>query len=358
MATVALRKFTSIEWIAEDRNRVLLHVLFWSFLYIDEVLAIFGFTEKTGVNAFTIWFFLFIDMCTVYFNLYVLIPAYLLTNKIGNYIAFTIISILINIEMLFLLRFELACVDCPADLGDQGVVNMLIQDFASTSFILGAAIGANILRRFVMSQKRIQKLETAKLKTELDFLKNQINPHFLFNSLNNIYVQTRKRPVDASESILVLSDMLRYQLYDCAKETVKLNDEIEYLKNYLEMDKMRKNNTEVSVEVKGDPSNVKIAPFIFIPFVENAVVHGIDVEDQSFIQIVFDISHDKLHFTIRNSIPKNKPNKRAGGIGLNNVKRRLELLYPFSHKLNISNTEKEYRVELEVPLKVVGEKQL
>jgi sensor histidine kinase YesM len=346
--------YKSIRWIADDQNRLALHFMFWMFLYIDELLAVFGYTELPGVNMYTIVFFLFIDMCTVYFNLYVLVPAYMLTNKLWFFIAFSVISILINIELQFLLRFELACVDCHLFQG-ASVFNQLISDFASTTFVLGTAIGANILRRYAKSQMEVRKLQTDKLESELSFLKTQINPHLLFNSLNNIYVQTRKRPEEAAESVLLLSDLLRYQLYDCAKAQVKLNDEIEYLRNYLQLDKIRKNNTRVSFDVKGNPEHISIAPFLFIPFVENAVTHGIHAQLESFIDILFEITESEINFVIANSKPE-RPNKKLnGGIGLKNVKRRLELLYPEKHELNISNKQNAYEVKLKILLEKIAE---
>lgn len=339
----------SIAWIADDRNRIWLHLGFWLFLYIDELLAVFGLTSLPGVNAYTLIFFLFIDMCTVYFNLYVLVPAYLLVNRLFFFVAFSVISIIVNIELLFLLRFELACVDCHL-FENESVVNQLIADFASTSFVVSSAIGANIMRRFVRSQIKVRKLETDKLTSELNFLKTQINPHLLFNSLNNIYVQTRKRPDEAGESVLLLSDLMRYQLYDCAKEKVNLSDEIEYLKNYLRLDKLRKDNTEVLFDVSGDPTHIKIAPFLFIPFVENAVTHGISSSDQSYIDIDFDVSSEKIEFSIKNSKPRLPNKKLNGGIGLANVKRRLELLYPNRHDLEIVNNKEDFDVSLSITL--------
>ena len=335
--------------MADNANRIWLHVGFWLFLYIDELLAVFGLTDLAGVNAYTLIFFLFIDMCTVYFNLYVLVPAYLLTNRIFFFIAFSVISILVNIELLFLLRFELACVDCHL-FQSESVVNQLIADFASTSFVVGAAIGANILRRYIRSQLRVRSLENEKLTTELSFLKAQINPHLLFNSLNNIYVQTRKRPQEAGESVLLLSDLMRYQLYDCAQDVVNLVDEIEYLKNYLRIDKLRKGNINISFDVEGDPSFIKIPPFLFIPFVENAVTHGISPEDDTFIDIDIKIDRPHLGFHIRNSKPKAPNKKLNGGIGLKNVKRRLELLYPNRYTLATEDTIDEYDVNLSIIL--------
>ena len=349
MAEWGSQGIKSIAWIAASKNRIWLHMGFWIFLYIDELLAVFGLTNLPGVNAYTIIFFLFIDMCTVYFNLYVLVPAYLMTNRLFFFVAFAVISIIINIELLFLLRFELACVDCHL-FENESVVNQLIADFASTSFVVGAAIGANIMRRFVRSQIKVRKLETDQLTSELNFLKAQINPHLLFNSLNNIYVQTRKRPQEAAESVLLLSDLMRYQLYDCTKEKVNLSDEIEYLKNYLRLDKLRKSNTEVRFQVDGDPKYIKIAPFLFIPFVENAVTHGISTTDQSFIDIDFDVNGQKIDFNIRNSKPQLPNKKLNGGIGLTNVKRRLELLYPNEYDLKIENKKSEFDVYLSIKL--------
>ncbi len=349
MADWRTQGIKSIAWIAESKNRIWLHLAFWIFLYIDELLAVFDFTQLPGVNAYTLIFFLFIDMCTVYFNLYVLVPAYLLTNRLFFFVAFSVISIIINIELLFLLRFELACVDCHF-FQNESVVNQLIADFASTSFVVGAAIGANIMRRFVRSQIKVRKLETDQLASELNFLKTQINPHLLFNSLNNIYVQTRKRPDEAAESVLLLSDLMRYQLYDCAKENVNLSDEIEYLKNYLKLDKLRKNNTEVAFHVDGSPEHIKIAPFLFIPFVENAVTHGISSNDPSFIDINFDVDGRNLDFVIKNSKPILPNKKLNGGIGLANVKRRLELLYPDLHELKIENKKDQFGVSLKINL--------
>lgn len=339
-----------ISWIADDQNRLWLHAGFWLFLYIDELLAVFGWTEIPGVNAYTIIFFLFIDMCTVYFVLYVLVPTYLLTNRLFFFIAFSVITILVNIELLFLLRFELACVDCHLMQSDS-VTNQLIADFASASFVVGAAIGANIMRRYVRSQMHVKALQTDTLTSELNFLKAQINPHFLFNSLNNIYVLTRKRPEEASESVLLLSDLMRYQLYDCAKDTVALSDEIEYLKNYLKLDKLRKSYTNVEFTVHGDPKGIRIPPFLFMPFVENAVTHGISQEEGSFIFIDIIIDRPGLTFHISNSKPQITKKKPNGGIGLANAKRRLELLYPQQHELRTEDHQDRYDVYLTISLK-------
>lgn len=344
-----------LDWILEDRNRILLHILFWIFIYLDEILALTGVTSYPNVQPLQTLLMFLMDALIVYFNLYLLIASYLIVGRIWMYIAFTLISIFINIEFGFLLQFNFF----EADLGtlpDNAAISQLISDFAFTTFMLGTAIGAHMLRRNLKSQREIRKLETEKLSTELKFLKNQINPHFLFNSLNNIYVQTRTRPKQASESILLLSDLLRYQLYDCTQDYVKLKDEIQYLQNYLELERLRRNDARIDYSLKGSPKELMIAPFLFIPFVENAVKHGATNDNTFYIDIRFRIEKEQqIFFSIANSIdqrprPKKAGEKRSGGIGLANVKRRLQLIYPEKHELKIEKSETTYKVELQLNL--------
>lgn len=349
--------YARLEWLLEDRNRIWLHVLFWIFIYLDELLGIFGVTHQSEASLWLIAALFITDALTVYFNLYLLIGTYLIVGKVWMYLAFTAITIFLNIEFSFLLRYNFFENDLT-NLPDNSVVSQLISDFAYTTFMLGTAIGAHMLIRNVRNQKRIRILETEKLSTELKFLKNQINPHFLFNSLNNIYVLTRKRPDEASESVLLLSDLLRYQLYDCAKDQVLLKNEIQYLQNYLELERLRRSGADIQYSFTGeDPGHIEIAPFIFIPFVENAVKHGTVLDNKVFIKIRFHLNKEKkLQFKISNTVSdahqkQRKINfKRQGGIGLANVQRRLELIYPQRHQLHMDRSEDLYIVELSLNL--------
>lgn len=350
------RATAKLERILDDSNRIWLHILFWTFIYLDQILSILGITTYQAAHPLNILSIFTLDAITVYFNLYILIGAYLLRGKLWKYVAFTVITLFINIEFKFLLRFNYFEIDI-ANLPDSAVISQVISDFAFTTFMLGTAIGAHFLRRNIMIQKKVRLLETEKLSTELQFLKDQINPHFLFNSLNNIYVQTRTRPKQASESILLLSDLLRYQLYDCARDEVKLKNEVQYLQNFLELERLRRNDADIQYKLKGDPGDITVAPFLFIPFLENAVKHGSNGGDGLYIDIFFEIDgDDTLYFRVKNSKRPHteqrnlKDNKRSGGIGLTNVKRRLELIYPEKHTLVISNKPKNYTVELTINL--------
>ena len=332
----------AFEWILNEKYRIGFHVLFWVVMYLDEFLAIFGITQafETEYIKYVILAFL-LDLAMVYLNLYVLIPFLLLKNKVWQYLSLTLLSIfVINLNNLTL---DDPCPDCTTQ---ELITDFIISTFLPTITLLGTAIAVKIFKMFLQNQSQINELEQSSLKTELAYLKDQINPHSLFNALNNIYVQSRKRPDEASESILLLSDLLRYQLYDCAKEKVYLSGEVDYLKNYLKFDALRKNKAKINFNITGDVNRKMVAPFIFLPFIENAVKHGASLENESFIDINLDIKEGSIDFKIENSIPKQKTKIPKGGIGLANVKRRLELLYPQKHTLKITDDDQLFKVQL------------
>ena len=189
-------------------------------------------------------------------------------------------------------------------------------------------------------------MENRNLATELAYLKNQINPHFLFNALNNIAVQSEKYPEKVNHSIILLSQLLRHQLYEGEKEAVLLRDEIQHLKNFLELNVSNFENTILNIETKGNISGITVAPFLFLPFVENAVKHSRQVNEGAHINLRFDIDKEHIFFSVKNSKPKQRPTKIAGGIGLVNVKRRLQLRYPNKHQLDIKEDDSSFEIKL------------
>ncbi|HRI01962.1 MAG TPA: histidine kinase [Saprospiraceae bacterium] len=200
--------------------------------------------------------------------------------------------------------------------------------------------------------KEKKNLETKTIESELQFLKNQINPHFLFNTLNNLYALTLKKSELAPEIILKLSDMMRYMLYECNENSVLLSKEIHYIQNYIELEKIRlSKHTEIELEIIGDISNVKIAPLLIIPFIENCFKHGVKLsQDPSYIHILVRLDENSLKLDIKNSksaqIPSLRSHKTFGGIGLANVRKRLEFLYPKLHELIITDNPEQYHVHL------------
>ncbi|MEL7122620.1 MAG: histidine kinase [Bacteroidota bacterium] len=200
-------------------------------------------------------------------------------------------------------------------------------------------------------EKALIQLEKSNLETEIKFLKSQINPHFLFNTLHNIYGLTIIQSERASEQLLKLSDILRYMLYDSNVEKVPLQREIVYLKNYIELIQLKDSRgMDISFELGEVNEHLKVSPLLFIPFVENAFKHS-QIEDlkNGYVRISLITVNNKLIFEIKNSKPQRKYSKDGvGGIGLKNIRQRLKLLYPEKHHLDIEETESVFNVYLEL----------
>ncbi len=191
-----------------------------------------------------------------------------------------------------------------------------------------------------------KSLENEKLNAELSFLKSQINPHFLFNSLNNIYSLAYQKSEKTPEAILKLSEIMRYMLYESNEGVVLLEEEINYLKNYIELQKLRfKERVYVDLHVAIDEPNHRIMPLLLISFLENAFKHGVSTDANKPIRIDINVQNGRLHFNAENA--KSQLNKdRTKGVGLTNLKRRLQLGYPGKHTINIVESESYYSSEL------------
>lgn len=339
----------------DNKYRIVHHSLFWSLYLTAQFIGVLA--DKS--DFFEELFYVGFDILTVYINIYVLLPKLLLKNK-GGYYFISIVGLLI-IEFfgphLVGKIFGYDLLGCCIN-SDKPFIYKLYTFFSIFFYIMliqGTAVGLKLFKIWIKNQEKIRCLETENLKTELAYLKNQMNPHFLFNTLNNIYIQIKINKQMAEKTILDLSDLLRYQLYDCSNEFVSILDEISYLNNYLQIERIRKDKVEINFPEPEIQNNIKIAPFLFIPFVENAIKHGETINNKNFININLCIDDKILKFKITNSAnalkSKNKNKKlTTGGVGLANVKRRLELLYFEKYKLYISTSKETYSVELIINL--------
>jgi hypothetical protein len=200
---------------------------------------------------------------------------------------------------------------------------------------------------YVFEFRREDQLKREQLTTELAYLKNQINPHFLFNTLNNIAVLADLYPDRVTPTIVELSNVLRYQIYESEKSSVLLENEVENLRQNLNLEAMRLNEVDANINVEGDITGVEVAPLVFLPFLENALKHSVNPSGLATILAYFTMESDKkLYFNIKNSKPPVKPIHLAGGLGLKNIQRRLELLYPNKHELTITDSKDWYEVTL------------
>ncbi len=290
----------------------------------------------------------------VYFNLFYLIPNYLTQKKFLTYAVLLILSAII-LTPLKVIVFYFKFSHLP-DVRNQLVDNMNWY-FLVNFFIAGTSTIVKIITDWGKQLREKHELQTQTMQSELRFLKSQINPHFLFNTLNNLYALTLKKDDKAPEIVIKLSEMMRYMLYECNEKQVLLSKEINYIKNYLDLEKLRQGKSvSISFEHSGDPGNKQIAPLMFIPFLENSFKHGLSHQiEQGFVKIRLDVQDDEVDFFIENSKPEKLPTpltkgKKSGGIGLVNVQRRLNLLYPDQYDLKIHDYPKSYAVNLKIRL--------
>lgn len=292
-----------------------------------------------------------INLSLFYLNYLVFIPQFLDNKKYWAYAAAIVISILIygfakyGVALIFkqyvLMRMK-------------GQVVGFGQYFLSTLFTSLVFLFLSAVLKFTTDwfvNERVQRdLENQRLSAELAFLKSQINPHFLFNSLNSIYSLAYQRSETTPEAILKLSEIMRYMLYECNDNKVDLAKEFQYLQNYIDLQKIRfGTNAYIDFKINGAVTDQKIVPLLLIAFIENAFKHGIVNDPMSPIRLLINVDDRHLHFYIQNKSHNNNRDA-SGGIGLNNVKRRLNLLYPSKYNLDIRDEKGTYTVELSLIL--------
>ena len=219
-------------------------------------------------------------------------------------------------------------------------------------YTTGTGMAAFFIRRNILFRRENDEKEKLQKEMELTYLKEQVNPHFLFNSLNSIYALSRQQSPETPEVVMQLSELMRYQLQSSKKDVVLLKKELEFIENYLLLEEKRlSQRCTVEFLIEGNVSDLKIAPMLLIPFVENAVKHGAQsTNKQSSIDIKASIKDSSLHFCVENSKPANVVETERKGMGLENVKRRLDLLYPNAHQLEINDEEKIYRAQVTIDL--------
>lgn len=229
---------------------------------------------------------------------------------------------------------------------------MHLMNYAFTSaFLVFFSAGLRVLERHSQTEKFQKELEKEKLNSELAFLKNQISPHFFFNTLNNIYSLISINAEDSQNAVLKLSKLMRYLLYESDHGNTKLSSEIDFMKNFIDLMKLRMSDKiNLSVSFPQKYEDINIPPLLFIPFIENAFKHGISYREPSYINIKMQIDKDSINFSCVNTLQKKNKEYKPGesGIGLDNVRKRLTLLFPDRHKLNINKTDTEFKVLLQI----------
>lgn len=292
----------------------------------------------------------------VYFNIYYLIPNYLTQKTFLRYVWFLLLSAIILTPIKAIVFYFLFS-DSPEY--REFVTFHQQHIFILTFLAAGVSTVAKILNDWLQHQRDRKELETQNMQSELRFLKSQINPHFLFNTLNSLYALTLKKSDKAPEIVIKLSEMMRYMLYECNERQVPLRKEVQYIRNYVDLEMLRQGQkVRIDFDVRGEISDQMIAPLIFTPFLENSFKHGVNQISEGFVDIVLDVQDKNVILQIENSKPLKPPVKNdkrpSGGIGLVNVQRRLDLLYPDSYALKISEEPVRYKVVLTLELNNLG----
>ncbi|SKB67810.1 sensor histidine kinase [Daejeonella lutea] len=330
-------------------QQIFLHVAVWAFLI---VLFMFM-TTRGSINHTTIIVFIYfgiINISLFYINFLLILPTFLDRKR---YLWCGLAIVVVILVFAFIkcgLAYYFYDVILTRVEGDKKTYINFWEYFLITVLVSGFFIFLSTILKFIIDWFRNEKirsnLENEKLISELAFLKSQINPHFLFNSLNNIYSLAYQKSEKTPEAVLKLSEIMRYMLYESNENLVKLDDEIRYVENYIELQKLRfKEQVHIRFEIDGDTHSKKITPLVLISFVENAFKHGIATDKDNPLTIVLNVKSDKLFFQVINK--KSNLNKDdTGGIGLQNVKRRLDLLYKGQYRLHIEDNEAVYNCEL------------
>jgi sensor histidine kinase YesM len=286
----------------------------------------------------------------IYFNVYVLTPKLMMRNRTGLYLASVALTTLLFVIPALAVNYLATGINGHHSLWMLALC--LLNNVVKLSFPMISVSVVLLFRRWVRNERHIAELEAVTLRSELEQLQTQVNPHFLFNMLNNIIVLTKKNPAEAAGVLRKLSDMLKYQFRGFTKQVIRLGDDIRFLTDYLNLEKLRRDRFEFTVTADSGVEELSLPPLLFIPFVENAVKQNNDSRNLSFVRLRFGLENDTLCFECVNSKPlRPARGDRVGGLGLPNVRRRLDLLYGDRRRLEITENDTSYSVQLTIEFK-------
>jgi two-component system, LytTR family, sensor histidine kinase AlgZ len=337
-----------------QRNRVvLLHVSFWCVYLSFFIFQISRFDFNWQRIATTASLAISSTISIAYLNYFILLPRFLAGKKLWKYLMeFLGIFIFFIAGRLYLERFLIDGYTYQEKY--LYTPRFIVQISAVALFIVIFVAMLRFAQEWFELESKKRAIENEKLTAELNFLKAQINPHFLFNTLNNLYYLAFTQSPNTTEVIAKLSQMMRYMIYDSNHPKVMLSKEIEYMQNYVSLEKLRLNNQiPICFKIEGNPDQILIAPLIFITFLENAFKHGVsNNQSGSWVNVSIRISEKECVYKVENSKIASNGQAHAGksGIGLQNVQRRLALSYPGKYELKTDDLSDRYSIQLNLSL--------
>lgn len=331
------------------------HLLFWIGVWF---FYVYFFSYNASDTNYVTWFSSFllpVTMVTTYFVVYFLIPKYLLTKKYMLFVLYSVYTLIISTYLILMTIFasliflsNLKISQMPPM--SKHYVFILILVYLVVLIVSFVHLLSHNFKTETKNKELLNKILETQLQIkdqELQYLKKQIHPHFLFNTLNTIYGLALKQSKATPDIILKLSNLLDYILYQVNKPMVSLKEEVLHIKEYIELEKIRFQDTlQVSFKTDPIPAKNQIAPMLLIPFVENAFKHGNLKDGFLHINIEISLHHDDLHFSIKNTVKSEVESNKTKGIGLENIKKRLLLIYPDTHDLKIQIHDEWYEVKL------------
>lgn len=359
----------------ERKYRIMRHLAFWTFWWLFQGFlyaftpAIYGATFKARLSMSIIESVIYLlpHMFLAYSLMYFIIPHFLLKQRYWHtVISITVAFLFTGICSIAVGRFLID----PLHIIFYGKEFVTVTALTAKTFFLslmaglrggitigGLAASIKLMKYWYVKEQRNMYLQNENLESQLQLLKAQVHPHFLFNTLNNLYSLTLTHSNKAPVVVTHLADLLRYMLYECDEKEVPLEKEIEVLKKYVELEKIRYGDRiDVSFSCGGDLKENKIAPLILLPFIENSFKYSVSEQvDQCWVNLHLHANGNEFTFNLSNSSAGDKPKSAAGGIGLQNIKKRLELIYPGKYNLTINEEAEMYVVKLKMQLNHVAE---
>lgn len=318
----------------------IIHILVWGigyFLILNYTSTIGDFRKDKGPYWIALFFGMLMNQTVFYTTAFFLVPKFLRLKKIKALVFFLISGFLfINLfESIIDYRYLAAFFSSASE----SFVVFLLYNSVVSFFVLLVALSYALIKYWIQNEKLKRVLLEEKLSTEMAFLKSKINPHFLFNVLNSFYAKSLKyNAPDLADGIAKLAELMRYMVYETNEDKVALEKEIHHLKNFIQVYQLRiaeDDKVFINFNIKGDIKAVNISPMLLIPFVENAIKHGIDPKTKSIIDISLEVAKKKLYFNVSNTIHQSAYGltDEPSGFGLDNLKKRLSILYPNGYTL-------------------------
>jgi len=332
------------------KNRLLWHIIFWVFVYLFYVITYGEYQNNYMAELSTNLILLPLRMLAVYSLIYYLLPQFLLKKRYIGFVSWCTVHALIYgwliWSSIYYIEFAGTNTKELLDLGE------LLTTILVNYLIAAIAVIIKLFKTWYIDQSKKQQLLEEKHQAELNFLKTQIHPHFLFNTLNNLYSLTLTQSKEAPNVVIKLSQLLNYTLYECNVDYVNLNKELEFIENYMSLQKIRHNSNLVSInlDVDTEDANKQIAPLLLLPIIENCFKHGVDKsQTEAYIKVRIKSYETHLDFYAENSIPEDDKDKvLKDGIGITNIKKRLDLLYKNAYKLSIEKEDLTFKLSLKL----------